>query len=100
MLHEALDELLPGDANHALGAVVIGAHAQLHLPGLDAKDALVGDRGAVRVTRQILQDLRRSAHRGLGVDHPAMGQERTAPLAPAARLWITVEPGTRPIHRL
>ena len=82
VLHEAPNERWPRQAQPALFALLIrlaqGARAEGDFITLQRQDALVADGGAVGVAAQIFQHLRRTAQRGLGVDHPVFPPQRLA----------------------
>jgi hypothetical protein len=84
---EASDELDAGEF-HGLHARFCGAV----LPSkadpfiVDVDDALVGDRNAVGVASEVLEDLGRAAEGGFGVDHPFLPAELGDRACPG--LWI------------
>ena len=90
VLQEAADELLGGQPNGALAAVVVVTHAQPHRAVIAAEDAFVGDRHPVGVARQIVEHLGRATGRRLGVDHPVVGQQLAPPRLPRAGLGVRI----------
>ena len=55
VLQEAADELCAVNGDDELAALVVAAHAQVHVVLVDAHDALVGDGHAVGVAAQVVQ---------------------------------------------
>jgi hypothetical protein len=73
MLAEATKELSSGESHDALFiAVSVVFPSESHVVTIEAKQALIADGYAVRISAEIAQHVARSAKSGLGVDHPIM----------------------------
>jgi hypothetical protein len=110
MQQEAPEELLAGQGHCLLLIIVrIILPAKGHFAVGRIELAVIGDGDAVRIARQIMQDVLRPAEWWLGVDNPILPEQRPEKGAKAFlcadRLWITGEQelpaaeGTFPIRR-
>lgn len=90
MAQKARDEFVGRQGDRALAAGPIVSRPQADMLVIGCDDALVRDRDAMGVSRQIVEHLRRAAGRRFGVDHPFVLEQFAMPCIPGRRLALRI----------
>jgi hypothetical protein len=78
VLQKAAQELFVGKRHHAMPATVLVVFPPERNLGIgDVQDAMVGDRHAMRIAGQVMQNVLWSSERPLGIDNPFIAKQRS-----------------------